>query len=177
MEDVKAAISSQFRNIIEESFWEDMSDKAGKLFGGSDNSVDESLASAKSQMNDLIAKGQRIPADLQAKYESALSGAKDMYNNTRANFNDAVDSAKKSIMNAPTAISNAAQNGYHNVTANFNDAVDSAKNSIMNAAADAKADLISAKNSIMHTPTATEYARDLGHRINQGNLTNTLLVS
>ena len=122
MEDVKDVISSQFKNIIEESFWEDMSGKiihglggstagetdqlngaithlsnqAGGKFAQMGIGADEMHASAKSQINDLIAKGQKIPADLQAKYESAVSGAKDMYNN------------------APTAISNAAQNGYHN---------------------------------------------------------------
>lgn len=145
MEDVKAVISSQFRNIIEESFWENVSGKiihglggqtsdevdqlngaithlsnqAGGKFAQMGIGADETLTSAKSQINDLIAKGQKIPAELQAKYESAVSGAKDMYNN------------------APTAISNAAADakaGYHN-TAN--------------------------------------YVQDLGNRIPNGNLTNT----
>ena len=88
MEDVKAVIGSQFKSIIEESFWEDMPDKAVKLLGGSTAgeteqlngainhlakqsggtfaqagiNADESLASAKSQINDLISKGQKIPA-------------------------------------------------------------------------------------------------------------------
>lgn len=167
MEDVKAVISSQFRNIIEESFWEDVSGKIVHGLGGSTSGetaqltgevdqlngaithlanqaggkfaqmgigADETLASTKSQINDLIAKGQKIPTELQAKYESAVSGAKDMYNNAPTAISNAAADAKAAIMNTPTAISNAAQNGYHNVA---------------------------------------NYAQDLGNRIPNGNLTNT----
>jgi hypothetical protein len=167
MEDVKAVIGAQFRSIIEESFWEDLSDKTVKLLGGSTSGetaqlngdiaqlngaidhlakqaggkfaqmgigADETLTSTKSQINDLIARGQKIPAELQAKYESAASGAKDMYNNAPTAISNAAADAKAAIMNTPAAISNAAQNGYHNVA---------------------------------------NYAQDLGNRIPNGNLTNT----
>jgi hypothetical protein len=160
MEDVKAVIGAQFRSIIEESIWEDLSDKTVKLLGGSTSGetaqlngaidhlakqaggkfaqmgigADETLTSTKSQINDLIARGQKIPAELQAKYESAASGAKDMYNNAPTAISNAAADAKAAIMNTPAAISNAAQNGYHNVA---------------------------------------NYAQDLGNRIPNGNLTNT----
>jgi ElaB/YqjD/DUF883 family membrane-anchored ribosome-binding protein len=89
--------------------------QAGGKFAQMGIGADETLTSTKSQINDLIARGQKIPAELQAKYESAASGAKDMYNNAPTAISNAAADAKAAIMNTPTAISNAAQNGYHNV--------------------------------------------------------------